>query len=179
MAVTFLTNGEQTLTEEQKAQARENIGAGGGLSLHDIILDKSRSAELEGSEESYPFNRRYWEKRADGTFSGWGDLYIEINYYGNPEECFIFGERVCFPFEVYEVENASFSLHPDYESGTEDYERTSAILDTLAMCFTPFDAGDGFIEILCTDETYAKMTELDLESFGMDITCRFNGRWRE
>lgn len=174
MAVTFLTNGEQTLTEEQKAQARENIGAGDGLSLHDIILDKSSPAELEGSDESYPFPCREWEKRADGTFwmraVSWFEIYPET---------VVLSDWTFFPFAPIEVNSASL-VPIFYSSDEKERLETEAIVATLLPNFEgSWSEADGmYVGIEATDETYEKLSEYGYEGYDFEGEIYIEGRWR-
>lgn len=169
----------QTLTEEQKAQARENIGAGGGLSLHDIILDHSSIKEEDWSDGE--LIRRVWKKRADGTFWLWGEIPFEMT----PEWTEVVNSIEGLPFDVLAVDKVTSAFYVDYVDGYDG--DVDWILDSLTTTVCSLHEESGEIEyahcigitIETDEDTLEKMTELGIECAVIVPSLYVEGRWRE
>lgn len=140
----------------------------------DLILDKSSPAELEGTDETYPFPSREWEKRADGTFwmraSGSFEIY---------PESVVLADTTVLPFVTPEIDSAS--LVPIFNTtNEEEILRTEAIVATLRLIVEEcFIASEGIpIAIETTDETYEKLSEYGYEDYFFEGEIYVEGRWR-
>lgn len=191
---------EQTLTEEQKTQARMNIDAPSAEELDDLrgglgecvryedfanaVVDALHFYPECSGEENELYDDGYYEKYLDGTFMcfmtseiGY-DISIDYeqdlgkyNIDGIPVAG-ILSYEVSQPFDFYGIEY-SYGFYFPYTDKDTDF------LSTMLMHIECTEYGTILVGVYATQETFDGMRGAEVESMPFFIDTTITGTWRE
>lgn len=149
-----------------------------GAAPKDVIIDKSLTMELwNGMDDGIPY--REWTKRADGTFTFWGEVESTLMV----DETIVYTTYHELPFDIVSLETVSCSIISD---GDDDPIRDE-IMNTLVCDVYSYGDIEGpcgmdhvfDVGVYATDETFEKMNEAGEFELSVYITIWLTGRWRE